>query len=377
MTSRRVTTTIVWLVAATLVAVAAISWAQDAADQLTIDQPVDHDVYAARQTVNVSAPVNGDVVAAGRQVTVDGPVTGDVIVAAQTIEIRSSVSDDLRAAGQHVLIASPISGHVVAAGQTVTLNETVDDWAWLAGYTVEVRGKVGSLRVRAKEITIEAEIAGDVEVIGDQLNLGSNAVIHGDVRWYSDNAATVSAEATVRGELIHEPMPGMLEKLSGGGYSLPLNTIVAVMVLFLLFSPSMRVSANRIEARPGRSVLLGLVMFLGMPLAAVLLFYSGIGVWLGFAVLFVYFVILLIGGLTGLFAVSDMVLRRFSRHPALWQSLLAIFLAVVMVNLLTKIPWLGVALVFAILLTGVGALCWNAWAALRGFNLRPLRHASQ
>ena len=109
-------------------------------------------------------------------------------------------------------------------------------------------------------------------------------------------------------------------------------------------------------------------MFLVTPLLAVLLFFTGVGVWLGFAVLFIYLVVLLLGVLTGLFAASDMVLSRFRQQPAVWQSLAAIFVTVVAVGLLARIPWLGSILVFAIWLVGVGALCWNSWVTLRSFG---------
>ncbi|MEM8684354.1 MAG: hypothetical protein AAGF72_13035 [Pseudomonadota bacterium] len=283
----------------------------------------------------------------------------------------------MRVAGQHIRITSPVSGHVVAAGQSVTLDQKVGDWAWLAGNTVEVLGDVGSdLKVRAKNVTIDAEVAGDVELTGDELNLGPKAVIRGNLTWRSDGEADINPAAQIDGEFIEEPLPGLVEELSEGGkYSLPLNLIVAVVALFLLFSRPLRASADRVATRPGRSLLLGLAVLLVTPLLAVLLFFSGVGVWLGFAVLFVYFVVLLLGVLTGLFAASDMLLRRFRAEPAVWQSLAAIFVTVVAVGLLAKLPWLGFILVMAILLIGVGALCWNSWVTLRSFGHHETQQA--
>ncbi len=351
-------------------AIAVVAWPQQSADVLLIEQPVDHDVYVVHREVNVRSTINGDLVAAGRRVMVGGDVTGDIIVAAQNIEIRSEVSDDLRAAGQHVRITAPVSGHVVAAGQTVTINQPVGDWAWLAGDTVEVLSDVGShLKIRARKITIDAEVAGDVELIGDQLYLGPKAVVRGDLTWRSDNEADISPDAQIDGEFIKEPLPGLVEELSTGGtYSLPLNIIVAVMVLFLLFSRPLRASADRIATRPGTSLLLGLAVFFVTLLFAVLLLFTGIGVWLGLAVLFIFLVVLLLSVLTGLFATSDIALRRFRPQPAVWQSLAAILVTVVAVGLLAKVPWLGTISVMAIWLIGLGALCWNAWATLRSFG---------
>lgn len=370
MTTSRINYTLSLVVGGLAASVAALAWAQDSDDLLVIEQPVGHDTYAAQREIEVRSTIGGDFVAAGRQVTVDGDVAGDIIVAAQVIEIRSQVNDDARLAAQHIHVMSPVSGHIVAAGQTVKIDREVGDWAWLAGNTVEVSGNVGgNLNIRAKKIAIDAEVAGDVELIGDELNLGPNTVVRGDLRWRSPNAASIDPDARIDGEFIEEPLPGLVEELSTGGkYSLPLNVIVAVIVLFLLFSRPLQASADRIATHPGRSLLLGFAVFLVTPLLAVLLFFTGVGLWLGFAVLFIYLLILLLGVLTGLFATSDMVLRRFRQQPAVWQSLAAIFVTVVAVGLLAKIPWLGFILVLAIWLIGVGALCWYSWVTLRNFG---------
>jgi len=378
MSSNHTRPTISLAVGGVILTAAAIVWAQQTDEILLIEQPVAHDLYAARREVEVRSTIEGDLVAAGQQVTVAGFVTGDVIAAAQTIEIRSDVSDDVRAAGQHVRIAAPVSGHVVAAGQSVSVDRDVGDWAWLAGNTVDVLGNVGGdLKIRANEITIDSEIVGNVEAVGDGLNVGPNAVVHGNLTWRSRNSADISPDAQIDGEFVAELLPGLVDELATGStYSLPLNLIVAVIVLFLLFSRPLRASADRIATRPGRSLLLGLAVFLVTPLLAALLIFTGIGVWLGFAVFFIYLVVLLLGVLTGLFAVSDKVLRRFREQPAVWQSLASIFVTVVAAGLLAKIPWLGLILVMAILLTGLGALCWNSWTTLRGIGQQGLQPSS-
>lgn len=349
-------------------AIAAItSWSQDAEDVLLIEQPVARDVYAAHREVNVGAAVDGDVVAAGRRVTVDGDVEGDIIVAAQNIEIRAKVNDDLRAAGQHIRVASPVAGHVVAAGQTITISEDVGDWAWLAGGAVDVHGDVGGdLRIRAAKITINGEVGGDAELIGDELQLGPQANLLGDVIWRGNNEADISPEANIAGELIEEPPPGIAEQIvDGRGLSFTLSVIVAVMALFLLFPRPLSASADRIARRPVVSLVLGFAVFVGVPVFALMLVFSPLDAWFGLALLGSYVVALFLSVLTGLFAVSDLVLRRYRSDPAMWQALAAIFLTVLAVGLLAQIPYLGSIAVLAIWLLGGGALCWGTWVALR------------
>lgn len=353
-----------------LATVAAFAWAQQSDDLLIIDQPVDHDVYAASRTVDVQSTIGGDLVAAGARVTINGNVSSDIIVAAQEVEIRSEVGDDVRAAGQLVRIMSPVSGHIVAAGQNVTVAQDVGDWAWLAGNTVEVLGDVGGdLKIRASEITINAEVAGNVELIGDALSLGPDARVRGNLVWRSANEANIDPGAQIEGEFIKKPPQDLADGLgTSRGIFFTLNLIAAIMILFLLFSGPLRTSADLVATRPGMSLLFGFAVFIATPLLVILLFVTGIAVWLGLFVLVLYLVVLLLGVLTGLYTASNLALRKLRPDPAVWHSLAAIFVTVVTVGFLAKVPWLGFLIVIVIWLLGVGALCWTAWTTLRDFG---------
>jgi len=350
-----------------LVIAAVVTWAQDSDNFLLIDQPVDQDLYASNGDVTIRAPVNGDLVAAGQRVTVDGKVTGDVLVAARHVEISSEVGDDVRAAGQHIRVTSPITGHIVAAGQTVTISKPVGDWAWLAGNSVDILDEVGGeLKVFAQEITINSKISGNAELIGENLSLGPKAIVLGDLTWRSNNEADIDPSARIDGEFAKESLPDYMDELeTDGAFFFTLRLIVAVAVLFLLFSRSMRATSDRIAAQPGLSVMLGFVVLVVTPVLAIVLLFTQIGAWLGLGLLGTYFVVLLLGLLAGLFSLSDLALRRFRPNPAVWQALIAILIAVIAVGLLTYIPILGTLLVLAIWLLGLGALCRGSWVLIQ------------
>lgn len=338
--------------------VAAIAWAQHTDEILLIAQPVDRDVYAARREINVLGTVDGDLVAAAKKITVDGEVTGDILAAAQDIEILSAVGDDVRAAARTVRIAGPVAGHIVAAGQTVSIEERIGDWAWISGNTVEISGNIGGdVEITANRIEIDAEVDGDARLTGSTLHLGPDAMVRGDLRWRSDNKADISPQARIEGQLIEEPLPeGLADRGAGGGLMFTLSIIVSVATLFLLFPRWLRASANQIATRPVASLALGFALLVATPVLALLLLLTRLGAWIAMAVLGGYLVALLIGILTGLFAVSDLTLRRFQPQPQAWQALSAIFVTVAAVGLLSQVPWVGSVTVFAICLLGVGAL---------------------
>jgi len=357
------------LVAGSLIATAvAVSWAQDAGQSLIIEQPVSDDIYAANQDIKVWSTIDGDLVAAGQRISVDGEITGDAILAAQYIEIRGSVGDDVRASGQQVQVFGPVAGHIVAAAQSITIDGDVGGWAWLAGSNVTVRGKVeGDLKVFAQTVEINSEVTGSVEATGGALRLGPSADVRGEVRWRSDNEAEINPDAQIDGELIEEPLPDYMDEAESGSKVISdLGRIIAVAALLLLFPRPLKTSAERIAARPGISLVLGFVVLVSLPLLALILLISGIGASLGLVLLGTYLAMLFAGLLIGLFSVSDLALRRIVRGPAMWQALAAIVATVIVLRLLSYIPYVGGLAFFAIWLLGVGSISWLSWRALKG-----------
>ncbi|MEM7611648.1 MAG: hypothetical protein AAF270_08230 [Pseudomonadota bacterium] len=346
---------------------ASMASAQNTDDYSPRDVSTDRDVYMAQETVDIDSAINGDLVAAGQRITLGATVSGDVIAAGQSIEINSRVNDDVRAAAQHVRVLAPVEGHLVAAGQTVTVSNDVNGWAWLAGYAVDVDGDIaGDLSVRASRVSLNSRVDGNVELSGDELQIGPQADVRGDLIWRSNEAPDISPEARIAGEIIEEPLQGLGEEVrSGRALAFTLSVIVAVATLFLLFTRPMRASADRIAARPGMSLSLGFAVMVALPVLALVLLFSPLSAWVGLGLVCIYIVILLVGMLTGLFAVGDLLLRRIHPEPRAWQALTTIVVTVVAIGLLSFVPYLGALTIFVIWLLGVGGLCARGWSALR------------
>ena len=65
------------------------SWAAitNAGDQVTIDNPLDEDLYLAGDIIRISAIIKGDILAAGSEVYISDSVYGDAILAGGEIYI--------------------------------------------------------------------------------------------------------------------------------------------------------------------------------------------------------------------------------------------------------------------------------------------------
>ena len=113
-----------------------------------------------------------------------------------------------------------------------------------------------------------------------------------------------------------------------------------------------------LRRRPGVSALAGLVAIACMPVAAILLFVTVIGVPLGLLTMLVFPALMVVGYVSTCVAAGRMALARW--RPAQqasrgWQALAAA-LSMLVLSLAASVPWVGAVVALAVLLLGVGAV---------------------
>jgi hypothetical protein len=121
-------------------------------DNISVDSPVDDDVFAAGDTVTINAPVAG-VVLAGGNITINAPVSGDVLAAGGQIVVNSDVGGKIVAAGGEIDVSGNATNAVLAGGMVNIHPDTViSKDAVIAGSSVINAGTVaGNLTVRAEQ----------------------------------------------------------------------------------------------------------------------------------------------------------------------------------------------------------------------------------
>lgn len=342
-------------------------------DAVVLQGEIGRDLYAAGGTVDVLADVQGDVIVAGGQVTIDRRVQGDVLAAGGNVAIRADVGDDVRAAGGNVTVSGPVADEAVLAGARVLLAQTarVGGRARLAGNTVRVAGRIDQgLKAAGTRIEISGRIAGDVELYADEIDIAPGASIGGDLTYYGREEANIARDATIAGTITRhrvemgEDLGEGLETVGAAArIGLYLSLMVTGIALFLLFPAGSVGAARTIGAAPWISLGLGFAVLVATPFLVLLLFVSLVGVWLALALLALYFVLLLVGFLTGIIYVGDRGLRWVGRAADLSKGwyLLAIVLALVMLWLVRLIPVLGTVAAFALLVFGLGAMTLFLW----------------
>ncbi len=120
-------------------------------DQVSVDSPIDDDVFAAGGTVTINAPVSG-VVIAGGDIIINAPVSGDVFAVGGKIAVNSDVKGKIVAAGGDIDLSGDAKNAVIV-GRNVNIHPTtvISRDAAISGGTVSNAGTiVGNLTVRAE-----------------------------------------------------------------------------------------------------------------------------------------------------------------------------------------------------------------------------------
>jgi cytoskeletal protein CcmA (bactofilin family) len=294
-------------------------------------------LQASAGTVVVRGTVEGDLEAFAGTVEIEesGTVTGDVRGFAGSVRIAGRVGGDAELAGGSIVIATPgiVAGNVEGAAGSFTLDGTVQ----------------GTARVGAGSISLgpEAVIEGDLVYDGD-LDRAEGSAVGGEVR-QDPNLGVMLGLPSIASWMVTV-------------YSVLVTLLVGALLLLALPGTT-AVVANETANSPLRTLGLGFIVFVGVPLAIVVLFLTVVGIPIALVVLFLYALLLWLAFVWGQYAVGAWLLALGDREHR-WMALVVGVLAVFLLGL---VPILGDIVSFVVLLLGLGGV---AVAAYRGGRSR-------
>jgi cytoskeletal protein CcmA (bactofilin family) len=323
-------------------------------------------VYLAAGVARTPGPVAGDFFAAGGRISIDHEVGGEAMVAGGSVRVGAPVREDLFAVGGSVEIASSIGDDAsVAAGDiTISKDGRIDGRAWLAGGSVEIDGELArGARIFADRVRISGRIAGTLRIVADRIEILPGARLD-SLRYTSRSEPRIASDAEIAGPIVRVPQLKPEQQSAPRPSREWVAPVVhaglwAAGILMLLAFPRFTVAAqDRLRASPWPSLALGAALVFTVPIAAVVLAVTVVGIPVALALLALYGVLLLAGLLTALFFVAERmgrILRR-GREPSIIWRIGLLFAALVLVALAGRLPFAGCVLLCLGLLFGVGAL---------------------
>jgi hypothetical protein len=250
---------------------------------------------------------------------------------------------------------------VVLSGRAdVPQGQTVGDLVVFHG-SANVAGTVdGSLTAFDAPVTISGRVNGDVVAFNGRVALQSGANVTGDV--VSQSAPVVASGATIGGTTKRLQTNTNWEEFGWAGklawwLAVSISTLVVGLVLVWLTG---RGSARILEAgrtRVGPSIGLGLGLFFGLPLLAIIALVTVVGIPLGLGLLAALLLIYALG-----YSAAAWILgRSIVREPTAWA--VALLAGWGILRVVALIPILGGLAWFAAVAFGLGALGVAIWRA--------------
>jgi hypothetical protein len=294
--------------------------------EVAASEIIDDNLIALAQTVIIDGHITGDAVVFASSVTIRGTIDGNLITAAKQVEIEGVVAGSVVTAGQSVYVGALQGSQLYAAGRSVTLDAvSLSGDAVLAGWRVDVSGSVGrDVHATGQRVAIEAELQRDLVVTGDDLYVGHDASIGHDLQAHVDDAddLVVAAGASINGST------GVFDDLDDSRF----DDFGFYLREFLI------------------------------PIAAVIVAVTLIGLPLALAALGWYAVALYLGKLLVAAEIGRRMLRMSGDKRA--EVVLSLLLGLLILAVLVELPIVGGLLGFVLAVFGLGTvvnhcLAWN------------------
>ncbi|MFA5022038.1 MAG: hypothetical protein WC508_03100 [Patescibacteria group bacterium] len=332
---------------------------QDQTVEIGADQIIEGNFIKAGNIIDIKGAVHGDVIVAGNSITISGPVAGDVIAAGSTIKITGAVLGSVRVIGNSVEVDSEVGHNVWAGGNNVVLgsNAKVAWDVFSAASSLEIKGPItGGLWAAANAISLSSEVGKDVNASLDkqgQLVLGSQAKIGGNLSYQApnDQQLVLKDGAKVIGQTTRKTavMPDRLDASKAFGTAFLFLKIISLfslliigMVVVSLFSKVLLEVREEIVKKPWPSLVTGAVYSIAIPIVAILLMCTIIGIPLALIIIPFYIIVLyvskvFVGFVIGLALLNSLSPEKKYKGSLMWPTVLGIIVFV----FITSLPLLG------------------------------------
>ncbi len=328
------------------------------------------DLLAAGATLSGTPEVQGDSFMAGSYLDIKGKYGDDLNAAGSQVEIAGEVADDLRVAGGNVNVESRVGGNVfLAGGQVETRDYSVFGGdVFIAGGLVVIGGEIkGNLHVTGGKVVLNGIVDGDANIDTEEFSMGEQAKILGKLKYQAkeeivgvNDKVAGGAEYTQWQEIQTPDMPDVnfgpmvwIGQVTSWLVGILMMFVVGLVIL-LVGKDKVNSICENYTKKMGWSLLLGLLIWIVLPVLAIIVMFTVVGIPLGIIALLVYGIVWYVAKVIAGLAVGSLVLSR--KNNKFGMMVLALALGLLITELISVIPFVGWLFDFVLMLAGMGAI---------------------
>ncbi|UCG29371.1 MAG: hypothetical protein JSV53_07565 [candidate division WOR-3 bacterium] len=354
--------------------------------EVSIGEVIEDDLIVFASSVEIKGVVTGNVCAFAQTVNVSGDIGGSLFIGAASSNINASSVQTIWAAGGNLNVSGKVDKNVILAGGSLNVDADAGIGKDLHAYggNFAVNGEIDGAIKGAVGRFVMAGKSSRVKIRADEARVKSTAVISGDFILTSESQPKIDEGAVITGETtIREIEPeesrqfffaiAPLFALLFGVIKVIIwvsKIIVGILLIALCRNYVRRVMDTLIKV-PWKSLGLGFLGVIVIPVVAVVLFATLIGYPLGLVAVYAYTILLYVSSLFVAVVVGEKVIQLFrkGKEVSLYLSFITGMLILLVVSF---IPILNFLVRILVILFGFGSVMLGTWQVLKEMRGKDL-----
>lgn len=312
-------------------------------DSVDLKKEIGATTFAAGNMINVSSKIDGMAFIAGNSVTVSS-TQDHLFVAGNTVTLNGAYAKDIFAAGSSIVVSDTKVRDLFAAAGQVTVNSDVDRNAFLGGDKIVINSVIyGNLKVSCEELVFgeDAKVMGNLDY-PDNIKEIPEGVVLGETKAYKSDDS-IDVEVETKGILAATAIMRFIRKLC---------SMLLVGLLFLLLFKKFFINLEKEEQSAAnffKKFGIGFGVLFLLPIAAIILMITIIGLPISIISLLVYGVLIYLSAIP-----TSYYLGKWIFKDKLPNEYLLYIVSIIILYVINRLPIIGGLTSFISLCVGLG-----------------------
>lgn len=330
----------------------------------------------AGNNVNIQQNVLGTTIVIGNYVDIEGDIDGDVIALGSNITIDGSIGGNFYAAGQSISLKGEITKDAFVFGSNIILDKQsiIARDAHLFAASVSSFGDIGrDAAIFTANYSLNGDVGRNLSVSADNITISDDSVIAGDFNYQSNKEANILDGASITGEVNKYEIQQKTEEIKSEkeqkaapvkafnllkyllGILFTLGVSLLLWAVMLLIAPKVTDKfANLLAKRPGSAAGFGAIALFLTPIALIILLFTVVGIPLSLITGAIYGILLYLSFYITAASFGIVMFKKVFGLKDLHKNIWYILAGVLVVKLLTMLPFIGWIISLASVIFGFG-----------------------